>query len=91
MKSLCSDTGKLKYFSGCKNLLFRLYITLQVMAVTEMSPGHQHAVASLFKRFDDKHRVNPAGAHDPYGSYAGRILQPRNTGQIGAGIGTPVA
>jgi len=55
-----------------------------------MSTGHEHAVTSLFKSSGDKHWINPTGAHDPYGSYVVRILQPRNTGKIRAGIGTPV-
>jgi hypothetical protein len=50
-------------------------ITLQVMALTEMSPGYQYAVASLLERFDNENRVNPARTHDAYGSYVGWILQ----------------
>jgi hypothetical protein len=60
------------------------------MAITEMSPGHQYAVTSLFKRFQNKQRVDPARTHDAHGSYVGWILQPGYTGQIGSGIGTPV-
>jgi hypothetical protein len=91
MQSLFSDTGNLKYFLGCTDLLFRLYITLQVMAITQMSPGHEHAVTAFFERLNDKRRFNPSGAHDPYDSYIVRILQPGNTGQIGAGVCTPIA
>jgi len=68
-----------------------MHITIQVMTITKMSPGHQYPVAALLKRLDDKYRINPAGTHNPYRSDIGWILQSRNTGQISAGIGTPVA
>ena len=61
------------------------------MAVTEVSPGHQDTVTPLLKGLDDKSRVNPAGAHDPHGPQVGWILQPRNTGQVSAGVSAPVA
>jgi hypothetical protein len=61
------------------------------MAFAKMSPGHKYAVTSFFKRLDDKCGINPSGTHDPYGSYAGWILQAGNPCQIGSGIGTPVA
>jgi hypothetical protein len=34
--------------------LFSLNITYQVMAITEMSPGHKDAVTSLFEGSNDK-------------------------------------
>jgi hypothetical protein len=52
-----------------------MFITIQVMTITEMSPGHQYAVTSLLERFDNENRVNPARTHDAYGSYVGWILQ----------------
>jgi hypothetical protein len=61
------------------------------MAITEMSPSHEDAVNSLFECSNDKQRIDPAGTHDPYGPDIGWVLQPGNTGQIGPGIGTPVA
>jgi len=60
------------------------------MAITEMSPGDQYAVTSLFKRLQDEQRVHSARTHDAHVSYVGWILQPGDTGQICAGIGTPV-
>jgi hypothetical protein len=60
------------------------------MAITEMSPGDQYAVTSLFKHSQNKQRIHPARTHDAHGSYVGWILQPGYTGQIRAGIGTPV-
>jgi hypothetical protein len=76
---------------GHTDFLFGLYITFQVMAITEMSPRYQDAVASLFKRLDNKQRIDPSRAHDPYGSNVGWILQPGYTGQIRSGIRAPVA
>lgn len=60
------------------------------MAITEMSPGDQYAVTSLFKSLQNKQRVDSARTHDAYGSNVGWILQPGYTGQIRTGIGTPV-
>jgi hypothetical protein len=60
------------------------------MAITEMSPGDQYAVTSLFKRLQYKQWVDSARTHDAHGSYVGWVLQPGYTGQIRAGIGTPV-
>jgi len=91
VQTVCADPGHLEQFFGENDLFLGLYITLQVMAITEMSPRHQDAVTPLFEGFDDESRVNPAGAHDPYGSQVGRILQPGDTRQVGPGIGTPVA
>jgi hypothetical protein len=72
------------------DLFFGLNITLQVMAITEMSPGDQYTVTSLFKRLQYKQRVDSARTHDAYGPDVGGILQPGYTGQIRTGIGTPV-
>jgi len=90
MQPVRADTGHVEQFFGENDLFLGLYITLQVMAITEMSPGHQHTVTTLFECFDDESRVNPAGTHDPYGSQVGRILQPGYARQVGPGIGTPV-
>jgi hypothetical protein len=60
------------------------------MAITEMSPRDQYAVTSLFKGFQNKQWIDSARTHDPHGPDVGRILQPGYTGQVGAGIGTPV-
>jgi hypothetical protein len=60
------------------------------MAITEMSPGDQYAVTSLFKGLQYKQWIHSARTHNAHGSYVGRILQSGYTGQIRAGIGTPV-
>jgi hypothetical protein len=91
MESLFSDAGKTKQFLSTAYFLFSLNITFQVMAITEMSPSHKDAVTSFFKCSNDKQRINSAGTHDTYGPDIGWVLQSRNTGQIGPGIGAPVA
>lgn len=44
MKPVSSNGGKVQKLLGQVNLFFCLNITIQVMAVTEMSPGNQNAV-----------------------------------------------
>ena len=66
MKSVFADACNFQQLLCQKQLFLGLYITLQVMAITKMSSGHKDAVTALFKRFDYKYRINPAGTHDPY-------------------------
>jgi hypothetical protein len=80
----------MQQFLSQTDLFVGLNITLQVMAITEMSPGNQYTVTSLFKRLQNKQRVDSARTHDAHGSDVGWILQPGYTGQIRTGIGTPV-
>jgi hypothetical protein len=54
MKPLFADAGNIKQFLSQSNLFFSLNITFQVMAITEMSPGHQDAFTPLFEGLDDK-------------------------------------
>jgi hypothetical protein len=75
---------------GQNDFLFSLNITFQVMAVTEVSPGHEDTVGPLLKGPDDKNRIHPAGTHNAYRSDIGRILQSGDACQIGTGIGAPV-
>jgi hypothetical protein len=90
MESFRADAGQVEQFLGEDNLFFGLYITFQVMAIAEMSPGHKHTITALPEGFNDEGRVNPAGTHDPHGSQVRRILQARNTRQISPGVSTPV-
>ena len=71
--------------------LGHLDITVQVMAISDMSPGDQYAVKSAFQTIDDKNRIYPAGAHDSDGPYGGGILNSRYTGLVRTCIGAPVA
>ena len=54
MESFRADAGQVEQFLGEYNLFFSLNITFQVMAITEMSPGHQNAVTALFECLYDK-------------------------------------
>jgi hypothetical protein len=91
VQPLGPDASHVEQFLGQMDFLFSLDITFQVMAVTEMSPRNQHAVTPLPESLDDKVGIDPAGAHDPHSPQVGRILQPGDTGEIGTGIGAPVA
>jgi hypothetical protein len=75
---------------GHENLFFSLNITFQVMAVAEMSAGHQNAVAPAFERLNNKERIDAPGTHDPDGSHIRRVLKPGHPCQVGPGIGAPV-
>jgi hypothetical protein len=91
MQPLGADAGDFEQMLGQLDLFFGLDITFQVMAVAEMSPGHQDPVGAGFQRRDDKGRIHPARAHDPDRAQVGRILHPGYPGEVRAGIGTPVA
>jgi hypothetical protein len=90
MKPLFTDAGNVKQLLRQTDFLFGLNITFQVMAITEVSPGHQNTVAPVLERFQDEHRIDPARTHHAYGTDARGILQSGNARQISAGIGTPV-
>jgi hypothetical protein len=76
MQPLGTDTRQVQEFLSQPDLLFGLNITFQVMAITEMSPRHQDAVAALLKGLDDKQRIDPARAHHPYRPDVGWVLYP---------------
>jgi len=48
MQTVFSDFAKIKQFPRQGDFFFSLYITIQVMAVTDVSPRHKDAVAPLF-------------------------------------------
>jgi hypothetical protein len=75
---------------GHENLFFSLNITFQVMAVAEMSAGHQNPIAPAFQCLDNKERVHTPRTHDPDGSHIRRVLKPGHPCQVSPGIGTPV-
>jgi len=80
-----------KHFPGLFNHLLTFNITIQVMAVADMSAGDQHSVRPGRKGLKQKTVIHPSGAHDADQAHIGWILQPGYPGQIGPGIGTPVA
>ncbi len=48
MQATFSDSAKIKQLPRQGDFFLSLYITIQVMAVTDVSPRHKDAVASLF-------------------------------------------
>jgi hypothetical protein len=61
------------------------------MTFTEVSPTDEDAVGSLGEGVDDEIGVDHAGAHDPDDAAVGGVLDAGDPGQVGTGIGTPVA
>jgi hypothetical protein len=76
VQPVTADPCQIEEFPGQTDLLFGLNITFQVMAITDMSPGYQHAVTPLLERFQDKQGIHAAGAHHPDGPDIGWILEP---------------
>jgi hypothetical protein len=75
---------KSKFASG-------VIITFQVMAFAGMSPGHPDAVCALTQGREEKLRVHPAGAGDPYSPDVGWIFHPSDPCQVSSTIAAPVA
>ena len=87
MESFFSDPGEIQQFTAQPDFFLRISITFQVMAVTDVSTGHQYAIGSFFESADNEHRIHPSGTHDSDGSQVGRVLQTGNAGQIRAFTG----
>lgn len=51
-------------------------ITIQVMAFTDVSPGHHDAIKTVCKTTGYESRIDAAGAHHTYHAYRWRILYP---------------
>jgi hypothetical protein len=79
VKPVFPNAGYVEQFLGQEQFFFSLNITFQVMAVTEMSPGHQDAVAPLTESLDDEHRVHSARAHHAHRPHVGWVLQSGHT------------
>jgi hypothetical protein len=90
MKPALADTREFQQFLGHENLFFSLNITFQVMAVAEMSAGHQNTVAPAFECLNNKKRIHATRTHDPDGSHIRRVLKPGHPCQVSPGIGAPV-
>jgi hypothetical protein len=67
------------------------YITFQVMAFTQVSPTYDDTIGALGEGVDDEIGVDHTGAHDPDDAAVGWVLDPGDPGQVGAGVGAPVA
>jgi len=91
IQTLRIDPGKLQDLLGQADFLFGLDITIQVMAVADVSAGDEDAVSPVLEGVNDVDRVDPAAAHNPNRPEVLRILQPGDAGQISSGISAPVA
>jgi hypothetical protein len=90
VESFFSDPGEIQQFTAQPDFFLRISITFQVMAVTDVSTGHQYTIGSFFESADNEHRIHPSGTHDSDGSQVGRVLQTRNAGQVRTCISTPI-
>ena len=63
----------------------------RVVAVGRVAAGDDHAVGAALERLEDEERVDAAGAGQADDAHVGRHLQAAGAGQVGAGVGAPVA
>lgn len=75
---------------GILNHLQTLFITSQVIAVADVSPGHHDSVHSCLVSVQQKRMIDSARAHQTNETHIGGVLHATHPSQIGAGIGTPV-
>ena len=61
------------------------------MTVADVSAGDEDAVGAILESLEDKIGVDPPGAHHPDDAEMGGILEPAHPGEVGGGIGAPVA
>jgi hypothetical protein len=66
-------------------------ITVQVMAIPDVSPSHQDPVCPALKSLQHMVRRNSGRAHDPDGPEVGGVLKPAHSCQIRRTVSTPVA
>ena len=60
------------------------------MTVPRVSPGDPDPIGAVAKGGQNKFRVHPGGARDPYDPDIGRVLEATYARQIGRTITTPV-
>jgi hypothetical protein len=65
-------------------------ITFQVMTVSGVSPGDPDPIGAVAKSSQNKLRVHPGGARDPYDPDIGRVLEAAYAREISRTITTPV-
>ncbi len=65
-------------------------ITFQVMAVSRVSPGNPDPIGAVAEGGQNKLRVHPGGARDPYDPDIGRVLEAAYACEISRTITTPV-
>ncbi len=67
-----------------------IIIATSIVAVTDVSAGHQDGIGSLMKCPQHELGIYPAGTGDTDQPDVGRILQAAQPRQVGPGIGAPV-
>ena len=85
------DSEELQDFPRILHHLLTLYITSQVMAVTDVSAGHHHAVRSRLEGVEQEAVVDPSGTHEADEPDVGGVLHAGHPGQVRSGVGAPVA
>lgn len=66
-------------------------ITVQVIAVPDVSAAHQQAVNTLLEGEQHVVHGDASAAHNPHNPNVGGILKPTDPGQVSSGVGSPGA
>ncbi len=69
----------------------RPLVRVHIVAVADVTARYQYHGSPFGKCAPDELLVHPSGAHGSDQAGVGRIVEPRDTGKIGARIGAPVA
>ena len=69
----------------------RLVVALDVMAIARMAAADEHAVGAFGEGLEDELRVHAARAHQADDPDIRGVFQARDAGQVGGGVGAPVA
>jgi hypothetical protein len=85
------DSQQTEHLPGFFNNRPASDITFQVMAISDMSTGHQHTIRPSQKRLEQEAVIHPACAHQPDQADIGRILHAGDPCQVSPGIRAPVA
>ena len=75
---------------GILNHLQTLFITSQVIAVSDVSTGNHNPVHSRLISVQQEGMIDSARAHQTNETHIGRVLHPPHPCQVGSGIGAPV-
>ena len=90
-KPLRIDSRKLKELFHESHSFHRHVITVQVMAVPDVSAPHKDAVRPFLKGLQYLMRPDSCGTQRPDGPHVGGILQSAHSRQVRAGVRAPVA
>ncbi len=91
LEPLGIDPGKLQELFHKSHSLHRHVITVQVMAVSDVSPAYEDAVRTLLKGLEDLMRAYRCRAQSANGPQVWRVLQSADSREICARVRAPVA